>query len=95
MVGFSEVNVFEELNFDADEKALFKESNFALGAVILEYKLAKLVLDVCRLLMNDSSPRARSEPADANDSKLNVVEDSLGRNNRFAGVKILSVFFPW
>ena len=89
------MNAFEELNFDADEKALFKESNLALGAVTFEYKLAKLVLDVCRLLMNDSSPRARSEPADANDSKLNVVEDSLGRNNRFAGVRTLSVFLPW
>jgi hypothetical protein len=89
------VNVFEELNFDDDEKAVFKESNFALGAVIFEYKLTKLVLDVCRLLMNDSSPRARSDPAEVNDSRLKVVEDWLGRNNKLAGVKILSVFLPW
>ena len=46
-VGFSEVNVFDELNFDDDEKAVFKESNLALGAVMFEYKLTK-----CRGIIN-------------------------------------------
>ena len=75
-------------------KVLLSDSNFPFVEVTFEYKFIKFVFDVCRLFMNASSPRAKSDPAEENDSKLKVVEDSFGNKSRLAGVSGLSDDFP-
>lgn len=88
------MKLLDELNLDGDVKVLLSDSNFPFVEVTFEYKFIKFVFDVCRLFMNASSPRAKSDPAEENDSKLKVVEDSFGNKSRLAGVSGLSDDFP-
>ena len=88
------MKLLEELNFDGDVKVLLRASNFPFVEVMFEYKFKKFVFDVCRLFINASSPRAKSDPAEENDSKLKVVDDSFGSKSKLAGVNGLSDDFP-
>ena len=93
-VCFTDVKVLEELNLLSVVKTSLRAANFGLIVVAPEYRSAKFVFDVCRLLTNASSPRARSDPAEEKDSKLKVVADSLGNSIRLSGVSVLSLFLP-
>lgn len=93
-MGFIEVKLFEELNLDGDVKVLLSDSNLPFVEVTFEYKFIKFVFDVCLLFIKASSPRAKSDPAEEKDSKLKVVGDSFGKNNRLAEVSVLSDVFP-
>ena len=88
------MKLLDELNLDGDVNVLLSDSNFPFVEVMFEYKFIKFVFDVCRLFINASSPRAKSDPAEENDSKLKVVEDSFGNKSRLAEVSGLSEDFP-